>query len=233
MALFAAFFSAILLALTSYARSFKEAQAYIIPLMLLCLVPGVLCLMPGLEFKGWMAVTPLVNIVMLARDLLEGSVDHEPGDCRGVLHDFLHRGGDRAGGADLRHRRDSLRQPGDVVGPRAAAGPNRNRPPASGRGMFCLALMFPCYFVLANSLGRSPELSMDRRLAVGALITAAVFGGIPIAIAMFGRVRWSSGLGIAQRRRRGVRGGRHFGTGAVAGCSRNLFAQRVAGAIVR
>jgi ABC-type Na+ efflux pump permease subunit len=50
LALFAAFFSAILLALTSYARSFKEAQAYIIPLMLVCLVPGVLCLLPGLEF---------------------------------------------------------------------------------------------------------------------------------------------------------------------------------------
>ena len=65
LALFAAFFSAILLAITSYARSFKEAQAYIIPLMLLCLVPGVLCLMPRLEFQGWMAVTPLVNIVML------------------------------------------------------------------------------------------------------------------------------------------------------------------------
>ncbi len=65
LVLFAAFFSAILLALTSYARSFKEAQAYIIPLMLLCLVPGVLCLMPSLEFTAWMAVTPLVNIVML------------------------------------------------------------------------------------------------------------------------------------------------------------------------
>ena len=46
LALFAAFFSAILLALTSCARSFKEAQAYIIPLMLVCLVPGVLCLLP-------------------------------------------------------------------------------------------------------------------------------------------------------------------------------------------
>ena len=74
LALFAAFFSAILLALTSCARSFKEAQAYIIPLMLVCLVPGVLCLLPGLEFAGWMAVTPLVNIVMLARDVLEGTV---------------------------------------------------------------------------------------------------------------------------------------------------------------
>ena len=41
LALFAAFFSAVLLALTSFARSFKEAQAYLIPLMLFCLMPGV------------------------------------------------------------------------------------------------------------------------------------------------------------------------------------------------
>ena len=34
LVLFAAFFSAVLLAVTSFARSFKEAQAYLIPLML-------------------------------------------------------------------------------------------------------------------------------------------------------------------------------------------------------
>src|SRR4029077_16993702 len=73
LVLFAAFFSAILLAITSCARSFKEAQAYIIPLMLLCLVPGIICLMPALQFPGTRAVVPLVNIVLLARDLLEGS----------------------------------------------------------------------------------------------------------------------------------------------------------------
>src|SRR5205085_860258 len=37
--LFAAFFSAVLLAVTSFARSFKEAQAYLIPLMLVSLTP--------------------------------------------------------------------------------------------------------------------------------------------------------------------------------------------------
>jgi len=62
--------------------------------------------------------------------------------------------------------------------------------------MLGLALMFPAYFVLANSVARSPELPMDRRLVVCALITAVVFGGIPIAIATIGRVRWSSGLGL-------------------------------------
>jgi ABC-type Na+ efflux pump permease subunit len=73
--LFAAFFSAVLLALTSFARSFKEAQAYLIPLMLLALMPGMLSLIPGLRLNVPLAVTPLLNIVLLARDLFEGTAD--------------------------------------------------------------------------------------------------------------------------------------------------------------
>ena len=165
LALFAAFFSAILLALTSYARSFKEAQAYIIPLMLVCLVPGVLCLMPSLEFKSWMAVTPLVNIVMLARDLLEGSVNTGlaiAAVCSTIFYiaaaialaarifgtdAILY--GSQATWSDL------VRRPADWQ--RAASIPT---------AMLCLALMFPSYFVLANSLARSPELAMGPRLIV-------------------------------------------------------------------
>jgi ABC-2 type transport system permease protein/sodium transport system permease protein len=195
LALYAAFFSAILLALTSYARSFKEAQAYIIPLMLLCLVPGVLCLMPGLEFTGWMAVTPLVNIVMLARDLLEGQVDGglaAAAVCSTIFYiaaaialaarifgtdAILY--GSQSTWSDIFHR------PAD-------AQPAASLPAA----MFCLALMFPSYFVLANGLVRSPDISVGQRLAAVALITAVVFAGIPVAIATFGRVRFTSGLGL-------------------------------------
>jgi sodium transport system permease protein len=70
--LFAAFFSAVLLALTSFARSFKEAQSYLIPLMLVSLGPGVAGILPGLQLTGPLAVVPLLNIVLLARDLFEG-----------------------------------------------------------------------------------------------------------------------------------------------------------------
>jgi ABC-2 type transport system permease protein/sodium transport system permease protein len=73
--LFAAFFSAVLLVLTSFARSFKEAQAYLIPLMVVALVPGILGLLPGLRLSGPLAVVPLLNIVLLARDLLEENAD--------------------------------------------------------------------------------------------------------------------------------------------------------------
>src|SRR4029450_7862921 len=42
-------FSAFLLCVTSFARSFKEAQAYLIPLMLVSLAPGFLSILPGME----------------------------------------------------------------------------------------------------------------------------------------------------------------------------------------
>jgi ABC-2 type transport system permease protein/sodium transport system permease protein len=73
LVLFAAFFSAVLLALTSVARSFKEAQAYLIPLLLVALGPGLVSLLPGIQLDLWTAFVPLLNIVLLARDLLEGS----------------------------------------------------------------------------------------------------------------------------------------------------------------
>jgi len=65
----------VLLSLTSFARSFKEAQAYLIPLMLGSLGPGVLAMMPGLKLTAVLAVLPLVNIVLLARDLFQGGAD--------------------------------------------------------------------------------------------------------------------------------------------------------------
>jgi sodium transport system permease protein len=195
LVLFAAFFSAILLALTSYARSFKEAQAYIIPLMLVCLVPGVLCLLPSLEFKAWMAVTPLVNIVVLARDLLEGSVQTSlaiAAICSTILY--------IAAAIALAARifgTDAILYGSQATWSDFVRRPAKPQSVATvSAAMLCLALMFPCYFVLANGMARSQDLSMDTRLIVGALITAAVFGGIPIATAWFGSVRWSTGLGL-------------------------------------
>jgi len=54
---------------------------------------------------------------------------------------------------------------------------------------FCLAVMFPCYFVLSGTLARSTDVAMDRRLILGGLITVLVFGVIPWFVAAFTRVR--------------------------------------------
>jgi sodium transport system permease protein len=72
LVLFASFFAAVLLVLTSFARSFKEAQAYLIPLMVVSLVPGMIGILPGMELSGPLALVPLLNIVLLTRDLFQG-----------------------------------------------------------------------------------------------------------------------------------------------------------------
>ena len=59
LVLFAAFFAAVLLTITSVARSFKEAQAYLIPLMILALAPAVMSLLPGLSLHGVYFYVPL------------------------------------------------------------------------------------------------------------------------------------------------------------------------------
>ena len=75
LALFAAFFSALLLVLASFARSFKEAQAYLIPLMLVAMAPGLLSLLPWLRLNAGLAAVPLLNIVLLTREQMRGEAD--------------------------------------------------------------------------------------------------------------------------------------------------------------
>src|SRR3954447_23441775 len=193
--LFAAFFSAILLAITSCARSFKEAQAYIIPLMLLCLVPGVLCLMPSLEFKTWMAVTPLVNIVMLGRDLLEGSV--VPGLAIAAVCSTLFYIGAAIALAARIFGTDAILYGSQATWSDFVRRPRDPQPTASFPvAMLCLALMFPCYFVLAGSLTHSPLLPMEQRLWIGDAVSAFVLGVIPLALIRFNRVDLRTGAGM-------------------------------------
>jgi ABC-2 type transport system permease protein/sodium transport system permease protein len=197
LGLFAAFFSAVLLAITSCARSFKEAQAYIIPLMLMCLVPGVICLMPSLQFTRALAIVPLVNIVLLARDLLEGSVDPLLASVAvmstmfyvvaaiGVAAQVF--GTDAILYGSQSTWSDIFRRPTE---PRAAL-------PLPAAAL-SLAMMFPSYFVLSATLAQSREISLTARLIVAMLVTVLVFCCIPWVIALFNRVPWGSGIGLVR-----------------------------------
>jgi membrane protease YdiL (CAAX protease family)/ABC-type transport system involved in multi-copper enzyme maturation permease subunit len=75
LVLFACFFAACLLMVTSFARSFKEAQAYLVPIILLSLGPGLLATSPSVQLSGLTAVTPMMNLLVLARDVMQGSVN--------------------------------------------------------------------------------------------------------------------------------------------------------------
>jgi len=197
--LFAAFFSAILLAVTSVARSFKEAQAYLIPLMLLSLAPGIMSLMPNLRFNGLLAVTPLVNIVLLARDVFEGTAQPALA-CAAVVSTALYAlaaiglaarifgadailYGSQATWSDLLSRPEEPREAATIPG-----------------AVLCLAAIFPPYFLIGNLLHRLPETSMAVRLALSAGATALLFAVLPLMAAWFQRMRLRSGFQLGGAR---------------------------------
>lgn len=70
---FAILFSAVLIAVCSFARTFKEAQNYITPVILATLIPGGIAALPTSELQGILTVTPVANMVLLTREFLLGS----------------------------------------------------------------------------------------------------------------------------------------------------------------
>jgi ABC-2 type transport system permease protein/sodium transport system permease protein len=62
--------------------------------------------------------------------------------------------------------------------------------------LFCLAVMFPTYFVAAGTLAQLTDDSDAERIVKSALVTVLVFMVIPLAMAVFQRVRQSSGFGL-------------------------------------
>ena len=68
----AALFSALCLALAAFARSNKEGQYYLMPLLLVSMPLMILPMAPGVELTFGNSLIPLTGLVLLLRSLLEG-----------------------------------------------------------------------------------------------------------------------------------------------------------------
>jgi sodium transport system permease protein len=68
---FALLFSAILVAVCSFARTFKEAQNYVMPVIIIAMVPAFSVMLPGVRLKGVLLVLPVGNMVLLTRELFQ------------------------------------------------------------------------------------------------------------------------------------------------------------------
>jgi sodium transport system permease protein len=71
-----AIFSAVLLTLSIYARSFKEAQGYMTPLVFVTIIPVIFAMLPGVELKGIWAWVPLTNVALAIKELVKGTMDY-------------------------------------------------------------------------------------------------------------------------------------------------------------
>jgi len=71
----AAFVSSILLMLSAYAKTYKEAQLYFFPVYLLCLTPSFAAVLPGVSLRSAIVIVPLANVSVAVREILVGKFD--------------------------------------------------------------------------------------------------------------------------------------------------------------
>ena len=73
--LLAGFVAAGMMIFASFARTFKEGQAMIAPFYMLVLVPVMFLQVPGLKLTLAAALVPIVNLTLMVREALSGSLD--------------------------------------------------------------------------------------------------------------------------------------------------------------
>ena len=71
----AAFFSAMLLGLSIYARSFKEAQSIVAPLNIVIIFPAVIGTLPGMELNAITSLIPVLNVSLDSKDIIAGVIN--------------------------------------------------------------------------------------------------------------------------------------------------------------
>ena len=71
----AAIFASLLLSVSIYARTFKEAQNYMSPIMMLVLFPLILPLLPGVKLDWVWAAVPITNVSLAIKEIFKGTID--------------------------------------------------------------------------------------------------------------------------------------------------------------
>ena len=67
------FFSSLLLSIGLFARSTKEANTYMQPLMIMMIFPAMMSLLPGFELNEVRAFIPVVNVSLLCKEIFSGT----------------------------------------------------------------------------------------------------------------------------------------------------------------
>ena len=156
-----------LLVVTSFAKSFKEAQVYLIPVILLSLGPGLMAMAPEMKLAGFNLVCPMVNILLMARDVINGGVEF--GSAIVVILSTILYGvlalsfAAKLFGSDAILYADANSLKEMVLRPRRT-----NRVTPVGAATFCALLLVPMNFASSEFLNRfSAESSSDFRCDFG------------------------------------------------------------------
>jgi len=69
----AVLFSAVLMTIALFAKTYKEAQSYLTPLTFLVVIPAVASVMPGVELTPKLALIPVLNTSLVCKEIITGT----------------------------------------------------------------------------------------------------------------------------------------------------------------
>ncbi|RME77604.1 MAG: ABC transporter permease [Planctomycetota bacterium] len=64
--------ASIVLAVATFAKSFKEAQSYLTPVIMLAILPAMIGIIPGIKLDFQLSLVPIVNMSLFLKELLLG-----------------------------------------------------------------------------------------------------------------------------------------------------------------
>ncbi len=70
-----AFLSSLLMTISIYAKSMREAQSYLSPLMMLIFIPAMMSMAPGKEMSAQEAWIPVLNVSLAMKNIIESNPD--------------------------------------------------------------------------------------------------------------------------------------------------------------
>jgi sodium transport system permease protein len=69
----AVLFSAVLLAISLFAKSFKEAQSYLSPLTIVVIAPAIVSILPGVDLNAALSLVPILNTSLVCKEIVSGT----------------------------------------------------------------------------------------------------------------------------------------------------------------
>ena len=211
---FAVFMSAIMMAVCSYARTFKEAQNYVTPVILAVLIPGGIAAFPATRLEGVMLVMPVGNMVALAKEMLLGSQVSAWHVAIVLLSTCLYAvaavgvaaaifGKESVVFADAGSMRGSFRRAYRRYSPH----------PTLTMGLLVIALLFPAWFFVQSAVSPGPGEDVRPLLHATALLMPLLFVLLPMAVMWYWKVNLASALLLHLPR------GRYLAAGFLVGLS--------------
>jgi sodium transport system permease protein len=68
----AVLFAAVTFTVSLFAKSHKEAQSYLAPMMIVIIMPAVIGMLPGIDLNARLALVPLLNLSLVCKEMLSG-----------------------------------------------------------------------------------------------------------------------------------------------------------------